>query len=98
MPVAKNPAASSRSIALPSTRNRVAASTATIEAVIATDGVERDAGIRQRVAVESAREDEQNRPDCEHADEQKLADEPRPDTAPMDEFSLPPNRQEAFCR
>ena len=37
MPVAKNPAASSRSIARPSTRNRVAASTATIEAVMATD-------------------------------------------------------------
>ena len=36
-PVAKNPAASSRSIARPSTRNRVAASTATIEAVIATE-------------------------------------------------------------
>ena len=36
-PVAKNPAASSRSIARPSTRNRVAASTATIEAVMATD-------------------------------------------------------------
>ena len=37
MPVAKNPAASSRSIARPSTRNRVAVSTATIEAVMATD-------------------------------------------------------------
>ena len=36
-PVAKNPAASSRSIARPSTRNRVAASTATIVAVIATE-------------------------------------------------------------
>ena len=35
--MAKNPAASSRSSARPSTRNRIAASTATIEAMTATE-------------------------------------------------------------
>ena len=51
--------------------------------------VERDARVRQRIAVESARCEEQQRPDPSTTDEHELADEPQPIQLRWASFHIP---------
>ena len=52
-------------------------------------GVERDARVRERVAVEATRGEERHGAHREHADEEKLADEPRPIPLRWTTFHIP---------